>query len=99
MARTMRGNSCAWRGSPHASLRAGGSANKRSRRLASPGPHFFLVLLDSGLRRVVDALDCGVERLVEVRIALLRGEAFAQRTREAGDHAVLPGETLVGFVA
>src|SRR5688572_29899169 len=52
----------------------------------------------SGLRRVVDALDRSVQALVELVIALLRAQAFGERTREARDHAVLAGQALVGLV-
>src|SRR5262249_38445707 len=50
-------------------------------------------------RRLVDAADRRVERLVELLLALLRGEAFRQRAREARDDAAVARKKPVRLVA
>ena len=52
-----------------------------------------------GDRRLVDALDRGVERGVELLVALLGRQPLGERPREAGDHAGVAGQPLVGLLA
>src|SRR5690606_29855618 len=53
----------------------------------------------SGQRGLVDALDRGVERGVELVVALLGGEPLGERPGEAGHDTVVAGQALVRLLA
>ena len=42
-----------------------------------------------------DIVNCGAERGVEIRVALISGQSFGQCARETRDDPLVPGQTRV----